>query len=90
MTKPDGDPVADPRAAADVSGGTPGEDAGLIRLMDLRDSTPVFDLRLRAQWRGKGLGGQALRWLTAYLPGEGWALAGHTARRGPGPASAAR
>ena len=44
-----------------------GEDAGLIRLMDLRDSTPVFDLRLRAQWRGKGLGGQALRWLTAYL-----------------------
>ena len=40
---------------------------GLIRLMDLRDSTPVFDLRLRAQWRGKGLGGQALRWLTAYL-----------------------
>lgn len=35
--------------------------------MDLRDSAPVFDLRLRAQWRGKGLGGQALRWLTAYL-----------------------
>ena len=44
-----------------------GEDAGLIRLMDLADSTPVFDLRLRAQWRGKGIGGQALRWLTAYL-----------------------
>ena len=44
-----------------------GEDAGLIRLMDLGDSTPVFDLRLRAHWRGKGIGGQALRWLTAYL-----------------------
>jgi RimJ/RimL family protein N-acetyltransferase len=47
-----------------------GEDAGLIRLMDLGDRTPVFDLRLRAQWRGKGVGGQALRWLTAYLFGE--------------------
>jgi hypothetical protein len=35
--------------------------------MDLGDSTPVFDLRLRAQWRGKGVGGQALHWLTAYL-----------------------
>lgn len=44
-----------------------GEVAGLIRLMDLRDSTPVFDLRLRAQWRGRGIGGQALCWLTAYL-----------------------
>jgi RimJ/RimL family protein N-acetyltransferase len=44
-----------------------GEDAGLIRLMDLGDSTPLFDLRLRAQYRGQGLGEQALRWLTAYL-----------------------
>jgi RimJ/RimL family protein N-acetyltransferase len=41
--------------------------AGLIRLMDLGERTPMFDLRLRAQWRGKGIGGQALRWLTAYL-----------------------
>jgi RimJ/RimL family protein N-acetyltransferase len=44
-----------------------GQDAGLIRLMDLGDRTPMFDLRLRAQRRGKGIGGQALRWLTAYL-----------------------
>jgi RimJ/RimL family protein N-acetyltransferase len=35
--------------------------------MDLGDSTPIFDLRLRAQSRGKGIGGQALRWLTGYL-----------------------
>jgi len=42
-------------------------DAGLIRLMDLGDSTPVFDLRLRAKYRGRGAGSQALRWLTAYL-----------------------
>jgi RimJ/RimL family protein N-acetyltransferase len=47
-----------------------GADAGLIRLMDMRDSTPVFDLRLRGQWRGQGIGGQALRWLTAYLFNE--------------------
>jgi RimJ/RimL family protein N-acetyltransferase len=44
-----------------------GSDAGLIRLMDLGDRTPVFDLRLRAAWRGQGLGGAALRWLTGYL-----------------------
>jgi RimJ/RimL family protein N-acetyltransferase len=44
-----------------------GDVAGLIRLMDLGDSTPIFDLRLRAQCRGKGIGGQALRWLTGYL-----------------------
>jgi RimJ/RimL family protein N-acetyltransferase len=44
-----------------------GADAGLIRLMDLSDSTPVFDLRLAARFRGRGIGGQALRWLTSYL-----------------------
>jgi RimJ/RimL family protein N-acetyltransferase len=44
-----------------------GEDAGLIRLMDLGDRTPVFDLRIRARFRGRGIGVQALRWLTAYL-----------------------
>jgi RimJ/RimL family protein N-acetyltransferase len=44
-----------------------GEDAGLIRLMDLGDSTPIFDLRLSARYRGQGIGVQALRWLTAYL-----------------------
>jgi RimJ/RimL family protein N-acetyltransferase len=44
-----------------------GEDAGLIRLMDLRDGTPMFDLRIRAHCRGQGIGGRALRWLTAYL-----------------------
>jgi GNAT superfamily N-acetyltransferase len=31
------------------------------------DDNTVFDLRLRAQFRGQGIGGQALRWLTAYL-----------------------
>ncbi|MDX3540667.1 GNAT family N-acetyltransferase [Streptomyces sp. MB09-01] len=40
---------------------------GLVRLMDLGDSTPVFDLRIRSRHRGQGVGGHALAWLTAYL-----------------------
>ncbi|WP_406515400.1 GNAT family N-acetyltransferase [Streptomyces sp. NBC_00873] len=40
---------------------------GLIRLMDLGDETPLFDLRIRSQWRGKGFGGQTLIWITRYL-----------------------
>ncbi|MET9572550.1 hypothetical protein ABZY34_26100 [Streptomyces virginiae] len=39
---------------------------GLVRLMDLGDGTPVFDLRLRTRYRGRGIGGHALTWLTAY------------------------
>ncbi|MGV9341105.1 GNAT family N-acetyltransferase [Streptomyces sp. NPDC003688] len=41
--------------------------AGLIRLMDLADDTPLFDLRVRSRWRGTGIGGTALTWLTRYL-----------------------
>ncbi|MFJ3174634.1 GNAT family N-acetyltransferase [Streptomyces roseus] len=44
-----------------------GERAGLVRLMDLRDDTPLFDLRIRSGHRGRGLGGQALTWLTGYV-----------------------
>ncbi|MFC0629384.1 GNAT family N-acetyltransferase [Kribbella deserti] len=40
---------------------------GLIRLMDLDDESPLFDLRIRSQYRGQGIGGQALTWLTRYL-----------------------
>lgn len=47
------------------------ERVGLIKLFDLEDiadqGSPLFDLRIRAQWRGQGLGLQAVRWLTAYL-----------------------
>jgi RimJ/RimL family protein N-acetyltransferase len=42
-------------------------EVGLIRLLDLADDTPLFDLRIRAAYRGAGLGSHALRWLTAYL-----------------------
>jgi RimJ/RimL family protein N-acetyltransferase len=42
-------------------------EAGLIRLFDLGDSTPLFELRIRAAYRRAGLGTGALRWLTGYL-----------------------
>ncbi|NBE92952.1 GNAT family N-acetyltransferase [Nonomuraea sp. KC401] len=44
-----------------------GERAGLVRLQDLADDTPMFDLRIRADRRGKGLGTAAVAWLTSYL-----------------------
>jgi RimJ/RimL family protein N-acetyltransferase len=44
-----------------------GERTGLVRLMDLCDDTPLFDLRIRSEHRGRGLGGQALPWLTRYV-----------------------
>ncbi|MFE6907823.1 hypothetical protein [Streptomyces erythrochromogenes] len=48
-----------------------GEDtAGLVRLMDLGDGTPVFDLRIRTRNRGRGIGGRAPARLTAYLFAE--------------------
>ncbi|GGR89568.1 hypothetical protein Snoj_63040 [Streptomyces nojiriensis] len=37
-----------------IDGG--GEALGLVRLMDLGDSTPVFDLRIRSRYRGRGIG----------------------------------
>ncbi|WP_445528193.1 GNAT family N-acetyltransferase [Streptomyces cyslabdanicus] len=44
-----------------------GERTGLVRLMDLGDDTPLFDLRIRSEHRGRGLGRQALTWLTRYV-----------------------
>ena len=40
---------------------------GFLRLFDLDDRTAVFDLRLRAAARGRGLGKAALRWLSERL-----------------------
>ena len=47
-----------------------GDRMGFIRLFDLDDipsGTPMFDLRLRSSARGKGIGSQAVRWLTKYF-----------------------
>ncbi|WP_328904408.1 MULTISPECIES: GNAT family N-acetyltransferase [unclassified Streptomyces] len=43
-----------------------GERVGFVRLMDLCDNAPLFDLRIRSEHRGRGLGGQAVAWLTRY------------------------
>ncbi len=40
---------------------------GLIRLFELGDATPMFDLRIRSTHRGRGLGTAAVRWVTAYV-----------------------
>lgn len=40
---------------------------GVVTLRDLADPTPVFDLRLRPAYRGRGFGSAAVRWLTSYL-----------------------
>ncbi|MFG3343236.1 GNAT family N-acetyltransferase [Glycomyces sp. NPDC048151] len=49
--------------------------AGMVRLFDLGDDTPLFDLRVSEACRGRGVGTQAVRWLTSYvfteLPGVG-------------------
>ena len=47
-----------------------GEIVGMIRLLDLDDldvGSPLFDLRLAETHRGRGLGRQAVRWLTDHL-----------------------
>ncbi|MER5998728.1 GNAT family N-acetyltransferase [Nonomuraea angiospora] len=44
-----------------------GERAGLVRLQDFADDTPLFDLRIGQEWRGRGLGAAAVAWLTGYL-----------------------
>jgi RimJ/RimL family protein N-acetyltransferase len=43
------------------------EEVGLLRLFDLGDPTPLFDLWIREIYRGQGIGRLALEWLTAYL-----------------------
>lgn len=40
---------------------------GLIRLMDLNDGTPLFDLRISSPARGRGAGTAAVRWLTEHI-----------------------
>ncbi|MFF4014971.1 GNAT family N-acetyltransferase [Streptomyces sp. NPDC001843] len=44
-----------------------GDAAGLLRLMDLGDDTPLFDLRIASRHRGRGVGSHTVAWLTQYL-----------------------
>lgn len=43
------------------------EQVGLVRLFDLGDDIPVFDIRLLSKYRGMGLGPQVVNWLVAYV-----------------------
>ena len=48
----------------------PDQRVGLIRLFDLDDlddGAPMFDLRIQSEYRRRGVGKQALQWLTGYL-----------------------
>lgn len=44
-----------------------GATVGLLRLFDLDDGAPLFDLRLHPPARGRGLGTEAVRWLTGQV-----------------------
>jgi RimJ/RimL family protein N-acetyltransferase len=44
-----------------------GSTVGMVRLFDLDDGAPLFDVRLRSASRRRGIGSQAVAWLTAYL-----------------------
>lgn len=43
-----------------------GTRVGHIRIFDLEDPTPLFDIRIATDWRGKGIGRSALLWLIAH------------------------
>jgi len=56
--------------AASLSGGpapTAETIVGLVRVFDLGDSTPVFDVRIGEAHRGRGIGTEALRRLADYV-----------------------
>ena len=47
-----------------------GKTVGMVRLFDLDDldvGSPLFDLRIAEGHRGRGLGRQAVHWLTDHL-----------------------
>jgi RimJ/RimL family protein N-acetyltransferase len=50
--------------------GEDGEPLGLARVFDLKDATPLFDLRIGADARGRGIGTLALRGLTTWVFSE--------------------
>jgi len=58
-----------------------GNKVGIIRIYDLRDEIPLFDLRIANQSRGHGYGSKALRLVADYvfkLPERKIRLEGHT------------
>lgn len=47
-----------------------GTTVGIVRVFDLddiSDGSPLFDVRIAESYRGQGIGGEAVRWLTDHL-----------------------
>ncbi len=40
---------------------------GFLRIYDLEDETPLFDLRIGEEMRGQGIGTKALLWMMQYI-----------------------
>lgn len=40
---------------------------GVLRIFDLTDSTPLFDIRISNAYRGKGIGVKVIQWLTNHI-----------------------
>ncbi len=43
------------------------EKVGFIRIYDLDDDTPLFDIRISEKMQGKGIGTATLNWLSKYI-----------------------
>lgn len=41
--------------------------AGMIRIYDLQDGTPLFDIRILSKYKGRGVGTIAVKWLVDYV-----------------------
>lgn len=44
-----------------------GEKIGLLRIFDVEDSTPLFDIRVLNLYRKRGIGETAVRWMARYV-----------------------
>jgi RimJ/RimL family protein N-acetyltransferase len=44
-----------------------GQRIGFVQLEDVDDGGPMFDIRISAAHRGRGIGTRAVRWLTEYI-----------------------
>jgi RimJ/RimL family protein N-acetyltransferase len=59
--------VADADGSSQPSFSPAAATVGIVTLRDIADPTPIFDLRLRSAYRGRGFGSAAVRWLTDYV-----------------------
>ena len=41
--------------------------AGMVRVYDLEDGAPLFDIRVLSKYRGMGIGASTISWLVSYI-----------------------